>query len=242
MILETVRKHYPNAVPGSEFIRLIYDRLQSDYRIAPQNIMLAHSLCCDDVINIEYPAEGREMLGPFNLGGLNGYPFAGLTGMGAFSKHIPDDGAALVFYAPHTGVSSDGTLGKILRVGQNAVSSCCGAAAAALKKLEDNQLFPDAPKDEFDYQQQTLEEIVLQNGEQILAAENRVKAVTEAIYAASEQRINRLLEQTEFPGKYVFVVGAVIINSDWQHGAFFEMRRFECLDISSKSVSNLISG
>lgn len=240
MIINEIQKHYPNAVDSHQFIRSVYDRLCRDYRIAPQNIMLAHSVCSDDVINIQYPEEGREMLGPFNLGGLNGYPFAGLTGMAAFSKHIPENGAALIFYAPHTGVSGDGTIGKILRVGQNALSSCCGAAAAALKKLEDNQLLPGSQKDELDFQQQTLEEIVAQNGERILSAENRVKAVTEAVYTASEQTIDRLIERTEFTGKHVFVVGAIIINSDWQYGSFLELRRFDRLDVDSKGMVNLI--
>jgi len=32
---------------------------------------------------IEYPERAHEMLGPLKLGGLDGFPFAGLTGMSA---------------------------------------------------------------------------------------------------------------------------------------------------------------
>lgn len=108
MILGEIHKHYPKAIDSHHFVNRIYDRLCRDYKVAPRDIMLAQSICSDDVNNIEYPEEGQQMLGPFNLGGLDSYPFAGLIGMGAFSKHVPDDGAALVFYAPHIGVSSDG--------------------------------------------------------------------------------------------------------------------------------------
>lgn len=238
MILETINKHYAKAVDSHQFVRHVYDVLCRDYRIAPSNIMLAHSVCSDDVINIEYPEEGRQMLGPFNLGGLNGYPFVGLTGMGAFSKHIPEEGAALIFYAPHIGAGESGEVGKILRVGQSQPSACCGAAAAALQKLEQNEIFTGGAKNELDFQQQTLEEIVWRERERILSAENRLKAVTEAIYEASEKTINILIEKTAFTGKYVFVVGAIIINSDWQHGAFLELRRFDCLNAETKKIIN----
>ena len=92
-MLSTVQQHYPSAVNSRDFIlntfRAIHDRLQ----LSPSQLLLAHSICSDDVNSIEYPEEGRAMLGPFNLGGLDGYPFAGLTGMAAFAGHVPDDGA-----------------------------------------------------------------------------------------------------------------------------------------------------
>ena len=43
---------------------------------------------------------GQDLLGPFKMGGLNGFPFTGLTGMSAFSSHVPDNGAVLIFYGP----------------------------------------------------------------------------------------------------------------------------------------------
>lgn len=238
MITNTIQQHYPNAVDSQEFVSRIYNVLSQDYNLSPSDIMLAHSVCCDDVINIQYPEAGRQMLGPFNLGGLNGYPFAGATGMGAFSKHVPDTGAALVLYGPHIGISDDGTVGKILRVGQHELSTCCGAAVAALGKLEQSTIFRGGAKDESDFQQQTLEEIVAASAEQILSAENRIKAVTEVVYAASEKRINELIAKTEFPGKYVFVVGAIFINTDYQHGLFFDQRRFDCLDAKTKTATS----
>jgi hypothetical protein len=32
------------------------------------------------------------------MGGLNGYPFAGLTGMNAFTNHVPENGAIIGIY------------------------------------------------------------------------------------------------------------------------------------------------
>lgn len=106
-MLHYVRAHYPNAISSNDFITHTYKVPCEEYCIKPHNILLANSICSDDANAIEYPEAGRQMLGPFNLGGLNGYPFGGLTGMGAFSGHVPDDGAAMVFYAPHIGIGRE---------------------------------------------------------------------------------------------------------------------------------------
>ena len=49
------------------------------------------------------------------MGGLDGFPFTGLTGMGAFASHVPDDGAVFVYYGPHIGITKDGVIGEIHR-------------------------------------------------------------------------------------------------------------------------------
>nr|WP_295931646.1 hypothetical protein [uncultured Dyadobacter sp.] len=224
-MLEQVRKYFPNAVPSNDFVLNIYQKL-APYELTPDKILLAHSICSDDVNAIEYPETGRQMLGPFNLGGLNGYPFTGLTGMSAFAHHVPEDGAALIFYAPHIGVSAEGELGKILRVGQHETSSCCGAAILALSRLLKNEIIP-GEKPEDDYQQHTLQSFLHQEKDRILNAAHPIKEATEVIFEQSGKLIDRLIPQTAFTGKHVFVVGAIIVNTDWQYGSFLELRRFE---------------
>ena len=44
----------------------------------------------------------------FNLGGLSGFPFAGNTGFGAMSAHVPDNGFCLLIHGPHVGITQDG--------------------------------------------------------------------------------------------------------------------------------------
>lgn len=39
--------------------------------------------------------------------------------MNAFAHHVPEDGAVIIFYAPHIGVTKDGTIGEIGRIGQS---------------------------------------------------------------------------------------------------------------------------
>ena len=232
-MLEKVRQFFPVAVSSSDFVLNIYKNLAA-HNLAPEQIMLAHSICSDDVNSIEYPEEGRQMLGPFNLGGLNGYPFTGLTGMSAFAHHVSEEGAALIFYAPHIGVSNSGELGKIIRVGQHAESSCCGAAALALSRLQNDEITAGSkPAD--DYQQHCLQEFLLNQKERVISSESPIKEATEVILEESGLMIDRLVQQTGFTGKYLFIVGAVIINTDWHFGSFLEMRRFEEWDIQTKT-------
>ncbi|MCE6990087.1 hypothetical protein [Dyadobacter sp. CY323] len=230
-MLEKVQKYFPNAVPSSDFVLNVYKSL-APYQLTPDKIMLAHSICSDDVNAIEYPEEGRQMLGPFNMGGLNGYPFTGLTGMSAFAHHVPDDGAAMIFYAPHIGVSNNGELGKIIRVGQNEESSCCGAAVLALNRLKNDEIVPgEKPAD--DYQQHCLQEFLFEEKERVLNSETPIKEATEVIFENSGELISRLIKKTSFTGKYLFVIGAIIINTDWHYGSFLELRRFEEWDITT---------
>lgn len=125
-ILDVVRQHYPNALTTSETVNRLLDIVKEHFNISPEQIMLADSICSDDVNTMEYPQRAYQMLGPFKMGGLNGFPFTGLTGMNAFAHHVPEDGAVFVYYAPHIGITASGTTGEINRVGQRKPSSCCG--------------------------------------------------------------------------------------------------------------------
>jgi hypothetical protein len=235
MMLDLVRQYYPRALDSGTFVQRTLDVLRDNYQLAPRQILLAHSICSDDVNAIAYPEEGRQMLGPFNLGGLDGYPFVGLTGLLAFAHHVPDDGAALIFYAPHIGVTAQGELGKILRVGQQGASACCGACALALQHVRDNVPQPATPPAD-NYQQHTLTGLLHAQRERVLGAEYPLREATEVILEASDRQINHLIQHTDFLGKYLFVVSAVIVNTDRDFTSFQELRRFQQLDVRTKEV------
>lgn len=75
----------------------------------------------------------------FSLGGLAGVPFTGKTGWGAFSHHIKKGGNVFALYAPHIGVTFDGTLSKVHRPNQGEyLSSSCGASTGAFKAIGGN--------------------------------------------------------------------------------------------------------
>jgi len=95
--------------------------------------MLADSIWSDDVNSIQYPARALDSLGPFKMVGLDGLPFTGLTGMGAFASHVPDEDAVLIYYGPHIGITKDDKFVEIHCIGQTKNTGCCGAAKGAVK-------------------------------------------------------------------------------------------------------------
>lgn len=237
--LAIINKWYPKAITTIDSVNEIIDFVEYDLDLEPRQVMLADSVCSDDVNSIQYPARTQEFLGPFKMGGLDGFPFTGLTGMGAFASHVPDDGAVFIYYGPHIGISKDGTIGEIHRFGQSKNSSCCGAAKGALAKLKNDQISAGNIT-ELDYQMNTIEQILFKEKERVLNAETPIFEATEVIYEAIDKRINELVDKTTYKCKYLILVGAILINSDSDMGSFTEVRRFDVIDLATKAKQNYI--
>ncbi|SHG44217.1 hypothetical protein [Pedobacter caeni] len=237
--LALIRAHYPNAVTTIDTVNRLIDFVEERLDLEPSQIMLADSICSDDVNSIQYPVRASEFLGPFKMGGLDGFPFTGLTGMGAFASHVPDEGAVFVYYGPHIGISKEGTIGEIHRYGQHKNTGCCGAAKGALNKLINDAIVPGQLND-MDYQMNTIEQILLKEKNRILDATHPLKEATEVIYEAIDERINELVKQTKYACKYVILLGTIHINSDTDIGSFTSAKRFELIDLATNERQNLI--
>ena len=236
--LEIVRRHYPQAESTQVITARMLGVIEREFGIPADRLLLADSICSDDVNAIEYPEAASRMLGPFHLGGLDGFPHAGLTGMGAFASHVPDDGAVVLYYAPHIGVAGDGTLGMLKRRGQTKLSGCCGAARAALGKLQRGEIIPLA-LDTLDQQQGTIEQFLLSERTRVLAAADPLKEATEVVYEAIAARIDLLVARTKFPCRYVVSLGGILINGDDDMGSFGEMRRSTVTDLTTGAVRDI---
>ncbi len=230
--LEILARWYPAALSTTDAVERLFDLMGKRLGLPPGRILAADSICCDDIDAIQYPERASEMLGPFRMGGLDGFPFAGLTGMGAFAHHVPEDGALFLFFGPHIGFTMRGEVGRVLRFGQREASACCGAACAALAKLSEDAI-REGERTELDYQQNTLEQILLAERARILGAKEPIVEATEVVYEASERRIRELVERTSFPCSRIVLMGAILINGDRDVGSFCECRRLVSLDTST---------
>lgn len=238
--LETVRKWYPKALTSIDTVNRLLDTIERELGLKPYQLMHADSMCCDDVNAIQYPPRALEMLGQFHLGGLNGFPFAGITGMNAFAHHVPENGAVIIFYAPHIGVTKEGVIGEIHRIGQRENSACCGAAKGALAKLIKQQII-EGDISALDFQMNTIEQIFLHQKDRILSAKNQIYEATEVMYEAIDDRIEVLVKETHYPCKYVLLVGAVFINGDKDMGSFCQYKKFDCINLQTKERSSLLN-
>lgn len=235
--LDIIHKWYPKAITTIDSVNKIIDFVEYELDLEPKQIMLADSVCSDDVNSIQYPARTQEFLGPFKMGGLDGFPFTGLTGMGAFASHVPDEGAVFIYYGPHIGITKNGTIGEIHRIGQSKNSGCCGAAKGALGKLTNNQI-TEGNITELDYQMNTIEQILFKEKERVLNSETPLFEATEVMYEAIDKRINELVDKTTYNCKFVILVGAILINSDSDMGSFTEVRRFDVIDLVTNARQN----
>ena len=235
--LAIIQRHYPNANTTIDSVNHFIDFIESELDLEPAQVMMADSICSDDVNSIQYPARTQEFLGPFKMGGLDGFPFTGLTGMGAFASHVPDEGAVAIYYGPHIGITRDGTVGEIHRLGQSKNSGCCGAAKGALNKLTNNLIIAGNIT-EMDYQMNTIEQILFKENERILSATIPLKEATEVIYEAIDKRIEELVAETKYNCKYLILFGAIHINSDTDIGSFNETRKFVVIDLKSGIRTN----
>lgn len=232
--------YYPKAFTTTDIVNRLFDIVEDQFDLEPRQIMLADSICSDDVNSIEYPTRAYEMLGPFKMGGLNGFPFTGITGMNAFAHHVPEEGAVFIYYSPHIGISKQSKIGEINRIGQQKPSACCGAARAALNKLMNNEIIPGNII-ELDYQQNTIEQIFFNEKERIVAAVNPLVEATEVMYEAIDKRIHTLVERTDYPCRYLILMGAILINGDHDMGSLTECRRFDVIDLNTKEKKDMIS-
>jgi hypothetical protein len=239
--LDIIHKFYPNAITTIDSVNRLIDFVENELDLEPAQVMFADSICSDDVNSIQYPARAQEFLGPFKMGGLDGFPFTGLTGMGAFASHVPDEGAVFVYYGPHIGVSKAGVLGEIHRFGQSKNSGCCGAARGALGKLLADAITPGHVT-ELDYQMNTIEQILLREKGRITAAARPLQEATEVIYEAIDRRIEELVAATKYNCRFVLLMGAILINSDSDMGSFTATRKFVVINLQTGERRDLTEG
>lgn len=233
--MEAITRFYPRAVKVSDFISRCYRLLREGYSLEPRKVLVAQSNCSDDINSIQYPQGVRQTLGPFNLGGLGGYPFCGLTGMNAFAHHVPSDGAAVIYYDPHIGIGKTGTPGTILRVGQAHHTFCCGAVIKALLSVTTGNRLPENP---LDYQELLLERLLLRSADRIQNAANELIEAVDVIYEAIGASIDQLIAETHFTGKYLFVFGGITVNGDLDAESYIEPRRFDVHNLQTREKTS----
>lgn len=225
-----IKKHYPNAQSISDLEHTITEALeQNDFTLS--RTIWGTSICSDEVNNT-FNALSTLFAGPgpFRFGGISGMPFTGRTGMMAFDSHIPDNGNAFILYGPHIGISQDGVIGEINRQAQKSNTTCCGSLIAGLGQLQNNAVPFEI--DPIDQQQFRVSKVLNQKKDQILAAENAIKEVTEIAYAQIKEDVFKIVDSTReaLKGRKIYLMGGIVINTDWDKEDWFEVRDSELIE------------
>jgi hypothetical protein len=222
-----IQLHFPEAKKGDQITRECMDDLINVHNFNPDRAILGTSVCSDEiVVTATNFRDYVNLKHPFSLGGLGGYPFAGMTGFHAFAGHIPDEGFAIIQYGPHIGINNEGHLGSVQRIGQALETTCCGALKESVRHFRED---PTGQRDhDLDYQQWKLEEELQGGQKEILKSQDPLKAATEVMFERIDTRIKQLLEKTSaaFEGTTVALIGGIIINTDFEHEDWFDLREF----------------
>lgn len=223
---ELVKQYYPNALDTRDTSIRYLGLLQNGHEIDISKMLMATSLCSDD-INIPSTSFFSVVWGPFFLGGLGGLPYGGLTGLTAFAHHIPDNGTAFIFYGPHIGVTLDDEIGKMYRPRQENAGACCGALMLALARLQDDSFTPKIKQD--DYQQTYLETLLFPRREEIINDESPQMKITECTFELIDEMLHEHLHvvKDEFKVDKIALLGGVVINTDFGIDDYFSVRNFE---------------
>lgn len=207
----SVEFNFPGAISGPDIQAKLAKVLKDEYDFTPDNTIFGTSICPDE-INI-LPGtmcdQAKNYWGTnFRMGGLGGVPFSGKTGFGAFSAHVPDGGNVLVLFGAHVGVTSSGEVGKVLRKGQSAESTSCGAFNAAYSQL----LAGGIPDDfDLDMQQSYLRNAIAPSMDRIKKAANPMAELSKVAFEVILKKMTGV-SNTGFGPGYLALVGGITLN------------------------------
>jgi hypothetical protein len=252
-----VQNTYPQAVDSYHFGEVIKSFISGTFGYISNNIVLANSICSDDVdgpvfvneVNIgQYPSSTNQFLGPFMAGGLAGYPHTGRLAVAAWASHATTEtsGALLLINMPHIGitqqadlVSANDNVGRMHRKGKASATGdlTCGAAFYAYTQSAANILRlsvpPTASEYPDNYQWFTLTNILYPFSASFTGSysQNMILA-TEKIRSASDAWIigpNGISNPLSFvPANLdIYYCNGIFINTDYGYNSYVTINSFQ---------------
>ena len=252
-----VQATYPNAVDSYHFGEVAKSFISGTFGYVSDNIVLANSICSDDVdgpvfvneVNIgQLPSSLNQFLGPFMAGGLAGYPHTGRLAVAAWASHATTEtsGALFLINMPHIGitqqadlVSANDNVGRMHRRGKASATGdqTCGAAFFAYTQASTNILGLSVPPTASEYadnfQWYTLTNILYPFSASFTGSysQNMVKA-TEYIRSASDAWIigpNGIENPLSFvPANVdIFYCNGTFINTDDGYNSYVTVNSFK---------------
>jgi len=136
-------------------------------------------------------------------------------------------------YGPHVGVSEEGKVGEIRRMGQDKCSTACGALVAAYNSCCAGKHGKEHEQD-LDMQQNWLREQMLPYTQSIKSASNPMAALAVNAFEIVHQKLMSIVN-TNFGGKLV-LLGGVQINTPIGFEDHFCPLHFEMRETGKKPI------
>ena len=106
---QKLNEHFPGAITNQVLVKKVSKALKP-YDFG-RNSLVATSLCNDEVKRCLESEFAKVYGNIFCMGGLAGFPFGGSTAFGNMASHLPPGESALIVFAPHVGIDSEGGIG-----------------------------------------------------------------------------------------------------------------------------------
>lgn len=212
-IKRAIRKYFNGAKSNTQLIEYI-----KTMDLNKDKTHFTLSICCDEINHEigDIPDLCRNLFGDvFQIGGLGGIPFPGITGLNATLHHVPTDGTLFILYGPHVGISLDGTIGNYNRFGIEKPGHACGAAIGAYHKInQTNNQVSDNPYDhQFNYIVEELKnkkDEINKEKDENLKNVRIVESMFDIIYKWIEEFKKTFKNQNEV--KKLILLGGIVIN------------------------------
>jgi hypothetical protein len=222
---------FPGALKNKDLVRKVSDTLDK-YDFGADSLV-ATSLCVDEVNRVLDEDFGKVYGDPFNMGGLSGFPLAGVTGFGAMASHIPDGGSCLIVFGPHVGVDSSGAVGTVERRGKEKGGACCGSAQAAaafvarISKANFTAVVPDSP---LDAGQTFVGNMLVPYKDRLENAADKMVELPYAMFDAQKKMMTDIVKAgaKNVPGNgKIAVLGGIQVNTPEDTSDYFKPLSFE---------------
>jgi len=244
-VSKKVNEVYPGAVKAADLATLVR-KVLAENGYDDSKTLLCTSLCCDEV-NRELERDFTHIYSyNFNMGGLAGFPFGGVTSFGAMAHHIPDDGSCLVVYGPHVGIDLDGNVGTLNRRGRDGSGSCCGSANAAygyVKSVQAGTAPNSAPEDALDAQQTFVGNMLLPQASRLSAAADADVELPLALFDVQDEFMKKIVHAAggEVAGNgKIALLGGIQINTPEGTSEYFLPKVFEIRSNKGDLVADLM--
>ena len=239
---DKVEKVYPGALSNADLVEKITNTLAAKGYDASK-MLVATSLCCDEV---NRPLEidlSKCFDTNFNMGGLAGFPFGGATSFGAMASHIPDGGSCLVVYGPHVGVDSTGAAGTVERRGRENGGACCGSAVAAcgyVSSVHKGEAEEAKMPKISDAQQFFVGKMLLPFAERLDKAKETMVELPLALYDAQTDLMERIVGKScgAVADGNIAVLGGVQINTPPSYSDYFLPKSFKIYNNAGEVIED----
>jgi hypothetical protein len=231
---------FPGSMKNKDLVRKVSDILEDKYSYG-DDTLVATSLCVDEVNRVLDEDFGKVYDYPFNMGGLSGFPLAGVTGFGAMASHIPDGGSCLIVFGPHVGVDSGGAVGTVERRGKEKGGACCGSAQAAAAFAAAGEKAPN-PTSALDAGQTYVGNLLLPYAKRLESAADKMVELPYALYDAQKSMMADIIKAgaNNVPGNgKIAVLGGIQVNTPEGTSDYFKPMSFEVYDNKGSLLEDL---